>query len=275
MSHERLSSIDEGTEPGASHTHSALIPVLHTVFGAGWVGQQRFTSTAEINALHSALHVGPDAHVLYLGSGLGGPAIHLALQIGCQVTGIDPAAEQVKHALTAAEAAGVGDRVRFLAGDVLEADFPVAAFDAIISHDAFVTVPNKARLFACCQRWLRPSGRLAATLIVDSGDLQDEADRSNPFVWRIPSADDYRILAEQAGLRILGIHDLTQSFREISACWRGALVVWEFALVPILAYDDWMALNATIGRLAEWALQGLISHIQLVAVRGPDTSHER
>jgi cyclopropane fatty-acyl-phospholipid synthase-like methyltransferase len=245
---------------------------LNTVFGESWVGQQRFTSTAEIDALHAALRIGPNVHVLDLGSGLGGPAIRLAQDTGCQVTGIDPAVEHAHHAQTAAEAAGVAERVRFVAGDLTEADFPTAAFDAIVSHDAFVTIPDKARLLACCRRWLRPSGRLATTLIVDLVGLQREADRPDLLAWPIPTADGYRILAAQAGLRILSLDDLTPSFREIGARWRGALLVWESALVPALGYDNWTMLRATIGRLAEWATQGVIGHVRLVAVRDAQTS---
>ena len=68
---------------------SALAHVLSTVFHDNWIGQHRFTTTAEIDALHAALQVGPGAHVLDIGGGTGGPAIYLAQQTGCHVTGID------------------------------------------------------------------------------------------------------------------------------------------------------------------------------------------
>jgi SAM-dependent methyltransferase len=161
----------------------------------------------------------------------------LGQQIGCQVTGIDPAIEHVHDAQAAAEAAAMGERVRFIAGNAIEADFPAGAFDAIVSQDAFVTIEDKARLFACCQRWLRPSDRLAATLIVDLGGLQGQADRLDLLAWPIPTVDDCRICVEQASLRILAIDDLSRSFREIGARWRGALMVWESALVSALGYD--------------------------------------
>jgi SAM-dependent methyltransferase len=259
-------------EATAGRIRSALIAVLQTVFDEGWVGQQRFTTRAELDALHAALNAGTGAHVLDIGSGLGGPAIYLARQMGCRVTGIEASAEHVRAAADAGADAGVADRVRFVAGEVVNAGFPLGAFDGIVSHDAFVTVANKRRLFALCRRWLRPGGRLAAALIVSRAGLAGVADRPCQLAWPIPTADGYRALAEQAGLRVLGVDDLSMSFREVSARWRGALMVWDLALLPAIRHPDWQRLHATTGRLAEWATQGLLGHIRLIAQHPAPTS---
>jgi hypothetical protein len=94
---------------------------------------------------------------------------------------------------------------------------------------------------------------MAAALIVDIGGIEGEPERPALLDWPIPTTDDYRRLAERAGLRIIAIDDLTPSFREIGARWRGALMVWELALAPAFKYDDWTVLRDIVGRLAEWA----------------------
>jgi SAM-dependent methyltransferase len=204
--------------------------------------------------------------VLELASGSGGPAFALARRGGCHVTGIDTDPRNVQRARAAVEAAGLAAQVRFVVGDVVTADFSGGAFDAIVSHDAFVTVPKKLRLFAVCRWLLRPNGRLAATLIVRRGRLVAPPEQPSPLAWPILSVEEYRDLLKLAGLSVLAIDDLTPTFREVSARWRGALRVWETDLCAELGTDHLAHLQQTIGRLATWTTQGHIGQVRLVAV---------
>jgi cyclopropane fatty-acyl-phospholipid synthase-like methyltransferase len=244
---------------------SALTHVLNAVFGNGWIGQQRFTTTTEIDLLLAALQVGPGAHVLDLGSGPGGPAIYLAQQTGCRVTGIDTA--PVQHAQAAAAAAKLTDQVQFIAGDLFTARFTERSFDAIVSRDGFVTVGNQERLFRVCWRLLRPGGRIACTTIISLGEPIDRPQDVSLLSWPLPTSDDYQALALQGGLRILAIDDLTTTFREVSARWRGSLAVWGEDLIAELGYPDFHLMQATIGQLAEWATQGRIGQVRMVMIR--------
>jgi cyclopropane fatty-acyl-phospholipid synthase-like methyltransferase len=240
--------------------------VLRVVFEDDWIGQQRFTPTPALEVLYDTLQVGPGAHVLELASGTGGPALALARRSGCHVTGIDADAENVRCAGAAAEAAGLARRVRFVAGDVGIAHFSAGAFDAIVSHDAFVTVLNKVRLLARCRRLLRDDGRLAAVLIVRRGALTAPPEWSSLLAWPILSLEEYRSLMELAGLRVLAIEDLTPTFREVSARWRGALHAWEAELFATLGIEQLTQLQRAIGTLAAWATQGHIGQVRLLAV---------
>jgi cyclopropane fatty-acyl-phospholipid synthase-like methyltransferase len=132
--------------------------VLKAVFHKRWIGQQSFTTTDELDTLFSALGPRPDAHVLDIGCGMGGPAIYLARRAGCHVTGIDASPASIGVARDTAIAAAVAERVRFVSGDVLEIDVPAEVFDAIVGQDVFVTIANPARLFAVCHRAFRPAG---------------------------------------------------------------------------------------------------------------------
>jgi 2-polyprenyl-3-methyl-5-hydroxy-6-metoxy-1,4-benzoquinol methylase len=131
----------------ASAADAALAQVLKAVFNKRWIGQQRFTTSDELDMLFSALGLRSDAHVLDIDSGLGGLAIYLARQAGCRVTGIEPSPMNVRLACDTARAAGVTDRVRFVLGDVLTSDVSAESFDAIVCHDALLTVADTARLF--------------------------------------------------------------------------------------------------------------------------------
>ncbi len=69
------------------------------------------------------------------------------------------------------------------------------------------------------------------------------------------------------GLQILTIDDLTTTFREVSARWRGSIAVWEQELIAELGYPDFHMMQSTIGQLAEWATQGRIGQMRMVMIR--------
>jgi SAM-dependent methyltransferase len=251
----------------SSPPDSALVQVLKAVFNQRWIGQQRFTATSELDALHDALLLSPNAHVLEIGSGIGGPAIYLARQAGCHVTGIDASPANVWLARDSATAAGVADCVRFVVGDVSISHVPAKAFDAIVSHDIFITIANPACLFATCHRVLQPGGRMASTLIVKAGALTAPPRQPTEVAWPIPTADDYRAYAEQAGLCVLALDDRTRLFRAVCARWRGALVVWDLALLPHVPPEAFVLSPTTIAQVAEWASQGVIGQVRMVLER--------
>jgi cyclopropane fatty-acyl-phospholipid synthase-like methyltransferase len=157
--------------------------------------------------------------------------------------------------------------VQFIEGNLLAAHFSEGIFDAIISRDAFVTVDDKAHLFRLCWRLLHPGGRMACTVIVSRDAPIDRPEDVTLLSWPLPTSDDYQALALQGGLRIVEIDDLTTTFREVSARWRGSLAVWEEELIAELGYVDFHMMQATIGQLAEWATQGRIGQMRMVMVR--------
>jgi SAM-dependent methyltransferase len=263
--------------------------MLGTIFGEQWVGQQRFTPTAQIDALHAAIEVRPRAAVLDLWCGAGGPAIYLAQQTGCRVIGIDPSLNNVRRARAAAAAAGLTNQAHFFTGTLATVPMPTASFDAIVSHDAFFPVENKLRLLANCSRLLRPGGRMACTALVDRGELASQLERSTQLTWSLTTveaypanrsaildasmsiaqplltADDYRAITTLAGLHVLAADDLTASLRVVGGRWFAALLLWEEELIAELGQAQFDHLQATIGQLAEWAMHGLIGQIRLVA----------
>lgn len=271
--------------------------MLRTIFGEQWVGQQRFTPTPEIDALHAAIEAWPGAIVLDLRCGEGGPAIYLARQTGCRVIGIDPSADNIRHARAAAAAAGVMNRVQFFTGLPTTSTLSPGSFDAIISHDAFFPIEHKLRLFATCCRLLRPGGRMACTALVDQAGMASLLDRTTLLTWNLTTAgahtidrsaardapasialplltaDDYRAVVTLAGLQLVAADDLSASLRIMGARWSGALLLWEEELIAEIGKASFEHLRLTIGRLAEWAVEGLIGQIRLVALRASDGAH--
>jgi ubiquinone/menaquinone biosynthesis C-methylase UbiE len=125
-----------------------LSPVdeLHT----GW----RAATAALIASLGLEAHM----RVLDLGSGLGGPARHMAEAGGCRVTGIDLTADYVAVANTLSEWCGLADRVDFRVGSAVDLPFEAGSFDAVTLIHVGMNIAGKAALFAGVRRVLKPGG---------------------------------------------------------------------------------------------------------------------
>jgi len=119
---------------------------------------------AKLDRLCDQLALTADDHLLELGCGWGGMAIHAARTRGCRVTAITVSREQ--HALARARvaAAGLADRVDIQLRDYRDVDGRYSKVVSIEMLEAigFTYLPA---FFATCARVLAPGGRLAVQSI--------------------------------------------------------------------------------------------------------------
>jgi len=98
------------------------------------IGQSSWMTATEWLGFADRLRIGPDSHVLEVGSGSGGPAVYLAQMRRCRVTGVDINANGVRNAERLASARQMGDRVTFQAVDASKPlPFADGTFDAVVS----------------------------------------------------------------------------------------------------------------------------------------------
>ncbi len=83
------------------------------------------------------LELGPDDHLLEIGTGWGGMAIHAAMTRGCRVTTTTISDEQRGYALRRVHEAGLSDRVRVLGTDYRDLD---GAYDKLVSVEMIEAV---------------------------------------------------------------------------------------------------------------------------------------
>ena len=102
----------------------------------------------------------PDANVLDVGGGFGGPARTLAAEFGCRVTVIDLTETYVRAAEMLTERLGLAGRVTHRVGDALALPFGDASFDVVWTQNSGMNIEDKARLYAGFHRALRPGGSL-------------------------------------------------------------------------------------------------------------------
>ena len=152
--------------------------------------------------------------VLDVGCGIGGPAIHLARDLGCVIEGITLSAQQVARAGERAAAAGVADRTTFRRLDMLANDFPPGSFDVVWALESLMHIPDRPAFFAEAMRVLRPGGVLAvATWCVRDGRLDPAEERLHQQVLRhqvmppLQSIEEHERMCRAAGFADVAVVD--------------------------------------------------------------------
>jgi ubiquinone/menaquinone biosynthesis C-methylase UbiE len=172
------------------------------------------------DALAQRARLKPGMHVADFCAGLGGPARYLAQKYGVHVIGIELNPVRVDGAIRLNQLVGMTDAVNMLLGDVTDVDMPDASVDAVISQEALLHVPDKAKALREAHRILRPGGRLVFSDWVMHRPLSPE---DTKILWSgiaaqdLQSISDYVAKLKEAGFQVEPPEDLTGQWAVILA----------------------------------------------------------
>lgn len=182
--------------------------------------QDHYGGLAANDALALAAQIGLGSEVVDLCAGLGGPARYFAHRYGADVTGIELTPARVAGAAELSRRVGIDSQVRVLEGNVMNLPLPDAGYDAVVSQEALLHVPDMARVFAEAHRVLRPGGRIAFTNWVVHKPL---AEAQRQLLWdgmaaaTLASIDEHAGLLRGAGFEIEAVEDETNAWGVILA----------------------------------------------------------
>ncbi|GGL19436.1 class I SAM-dependent methyltransferase [Deinococcus radiotolerans] len=203
------------------------------------LGQTGWMTAAELQHFSTLLGLTASAHVLEVGCGSGGPALHLAATVGCTITGLDVNAFGVRTAQDQATQRQLSHLAQFQVIDAGEGlPFDPDTFDAVICNDAVCHIPGRTELLAEWFRVLRPGGMMLYTDAMVLTGLVSHAEiarRSSigTYVY-VPPGENERLIA-QAGFDLVAWEDLTSAAAEIARRWHDARATHREAL---LATED-------------------------------------
>jgi cyclopropane-fatty-acyl-phospholipid synthase len=173
------------------------------------------------------LQLGPKDHLLEIGTGWGGLAIHAARHYGCRVTTTTISHEQYRHACDWVEREGLADRITLLEKDYRELE---GRFDKLVSVEMIEAVGVKFYddYFRTCSSLLKPDGLMLIQAITISDQRFEQSVNSIDFIKRyifpggqLPSnaviADK---VATQTDMQIIDLKDITLDYAKTLACWR-------------------------------------------------------
>ena len=122
-------------------------------------------SREKFDRLCRKLELGPEDHVIEIGTGWGGFAIHAAERYGCRVTTTTISQKQYAYALRAVADAGLSDRVTVLNRDYRDLE---GKYTHLVSIEMIEAVDwrHYETFFGACADLLVPDGRAALQCIV-------------------------------------------------------------------------------------------------------------
>jgi len=203
-----------------SHFGEAVVArVRQEAFGED-IGQNSWLTADECRTFCAWLRLGPEAHVLEVGCGSGGPALFIARTTGARVTGVDINAHGIAAGNAMAREQQLDARVRFEQVDASAAlPFADATFDALLCIDAINHLPDRAKVLREWGRVVKADGRILFTdPTTVTGLLSNEeiAIRSSiGYFLFAPPGEDARLIAE-AGLQVERAEDMTENMAIIS-----------------------------------------------------------
>jgi len=193
--------------------------------GAGMSLEQ--AQLAKLERICAKLELGPNDHLLEIGTGWGGLAVHAAREHGCRVTTTTISREQHRLAVERVREAGLEDRVTVLLEDYRDLR---GEYDKLVSIEMIEAVGwnHLDEFFRRCDELLAPDGLMFLQAItIDDGLYEAEkAARSfaNTHVFPggcLPSkAKIAACLARATSLRQVWSADITASYPPTLAAWR-------------------------------------------------------
>jgi cyclopropane-fatty-acyl-phospholipid synthase len=184
-------------------------------------------SEAKLDELCRQLELRPDDHLLEIGTGWGGMAIHAAKHFGCRVTTTTISREQYEHACARVKEEGLEERVTLLCEDYRNLS---GQYDKLVSIEMIEAVGHQfyQHYFQACADLLKPDGKMVIQAITVADQRYKAARDSVDFIKRyifpggcLPSvavmADH---VARNTDMQMVHLRDITEDYAITLAHWR-------------------------------------------------------
>ncbi|MET0660014.1 MAG: cyclopropane-fatty-acyl-phospholipid synthase family protein [Steroidobacteraceae bacterium] len=199
---------------------------------------------ARLDSICRKLELRPGEHLLEIGTGWGGFALHAAQNYGCRVTTTTISKEQYQLARERVKRAGLTDRIDLLCADYRDVS---GRYDKLVSIEMIEAVGHEYydTYFAQCARLLKPHGAMLLQAIAIADQRYEQARRSVDFIQRyifpgscIPSVGALSAsIARASDLRIFHLQDIGLDYARTLREWRRNLFD-NLPQIRALGYDD-------------------------------------
>jgi cyclopropane-fatty-acyl-phospholipid synthase len=198
---------------------------------------------AKLDRICEKLRLSADDHVLEIGCGWGGFAIHAARAHGCRVTGLTISPSQAELARERVAAAGLSERV-----EIVERDYRLVegTFSRIVSIEMFeaIGLAEYETFFGTVDRLLAPDGIAVLQTIGIPDDRFERYRRTPDWIQQyifpgslLPSLEAITRAVATTHLMVVGLEEIGIGYARTLREWREN--VWHNAgRIRALGYDE-------------------------------------
>ncbi|MFA4974940.1 MAG: methyltransferase domain-containing protein [bacterium] len=172
-----------------------------------------------------------DSQVLDVGCGICAPAIRIARNHGCHITGVNISAEQVRQGQELVARHNLSDRIIVQEANALKLPFEDSSFDSLlcieVAGDICVSSGQKKRLMDECFRVLKPGGSMGFSDLVFTGTPSRTDERVLQSILYHRGAElvtDWPALCKESGFEVERRMDI---IKETMATWDHSLAIYE------------------------------------------------
>ena len=173
------------------------------------------------------LQIKPTDHVLEIGSGWGGFAVHAAKNYGCKITTVTISERQLQYAKGRFEREGLSDKITILLTDYRKL---TGQFDKIVSIEMLEAVGHKylKAYFAQCHALLKPAGILGLQVITCPDTRYDSLRKNVDWIQKhifpgslLPSIAALNQAINKTGeLTLVDLKNMGHHYARTLATWR-------------------------------------------------------
>jgi len=233
--------INRNTREGARRNISAHYDLGNDFF-ALWLDESMMYSSAmfehqdqsladaqqnRLDVICRKLELGPEDHLVEIGTGWGGLAIYAAQMYGCRVTTTTISKQQYEMARQRVQQAGLQERIELLLEDYrdLKGDY-----DKLVSIEMIEAIGSDQydTYFSQCSRLLKPGGQMLIQAITIADDQYEYAQNNVDFIQRyifpgscLPSlAVMAATITKVSDMVVTNIEDIGQDYALTLRHWR-------------------------------------------------------
>jgi cyclopropane-fatty-acyl-phospholipid synthase len=184
-------------------------------------------SVHKLDLICRKLALGPEDHLLEIGTGWGGLAVHAAGNYGCRVTTTTISRNQFEFARRRVREVGLADRVTLLAEDYRDL---TGTYDKLVSVEMIeaVGLDFLDTYFRACSERLKPAGRMLLQAITIADRHYEQARRSVDFIQKyifpggaLPSAAAILgSVGRATDLQLTALQDIGLDYARTLQLWR-------------------------------------------------------
>jgi len=201
-------------------------------------------SRHKLELICQSLELSADDHLIEIGTGWGGMAIHAAEHYGCRVTTTTISEEQFNKAREEVKDKGLEDKITVLCKDYRDLE---GQFDKLVSIEMIEAVGHEfyESYFRCVSKLLKPHGKavIQAITIPDQRyeEARDYVDYIKRYIFPGGCLPSIKIisenLAQYTDMQMIDLIDITKDYARTLEAWHHAFLE-QMEVVREMGFDD-------------------------------------